>query len=450
MAPAAAPFDYAGALAYISSTGRFGIKMGLDRTRALLDEVGAPDQGMTGALVAGTNGKGSTCAFLSSILSHSGLRVAAMPKPHLVSYTERVVVDGVPITETDFAAAVGAMVPAVEAVTPAHGAPTEFEILTALALRHTRDEGADVLVCEVGMGGRLDATNITDLGVKVITSIALDHQRYLGDTIPEIAMEKAGIIRAGDLVVTGPLPTEAMAVVEARCAAAGAELAREGADFWALSTASGWEGGSFDFEATPDHWLRPLTSLSTTLLGLHQVHNAAVAVAAAQAVRRRHGLIVSDDAIRTGVAAATWPGRLEVFDGAPRVVVDGGHNPAAVDAVVDAVTTLGTDGPPLLLFGAMQDKDVVGMLSRLPRHWAAVFTNVADPRALPAHELWALAAGTGREGDDAEGDVEAALRLARGRAGAAGTVLVLGSLYLAGAVRALLTQGGQATVGGWD
>ena len=433
------PFDYPRALEYIASTGRFGIKMGLERTRALLDEVGAPDRGMRGVLVAGTNGKGSTCAFLASILRAAGFRVAEMPKPHLVSYTERVVVDARPISERMFARAVTAMVAPIERVTPAHGSPTEFEILTALALRHARDRGADLLVCEVGMGGRLDATNVTDLGVKVITSIDLDHQRYLGDTIAEIAAEKAGIIRVGDIVVAGSLAADALEVVEARCAEAGAELVRAGREFAVAGVRTSWDGTVLGFEGAPGGWLRSLPRLATSLLGPHQARNAAVAVAAAQAIARRHQLEVDDTALREGIAAARWPGRLERFRGDSDVVIDGGHNPAAVTAAIGAVRELGTPAAPVVLFGAMGDKDLAGMVALLPSTWPAVFTQVAEERAIPAADLLRLAVEHGRTGDEAEADVGSALELARARAGSGGLVLVLGSLYLAGAVRSLLT-----------
>ena len=432
------PFTYPQALEYIASTGRFGIKMGLDRTRALLDAVGAPDRGMRGALVAGTNGKGSTCAVLASIMRTAGLRVAEMPKPHLVSYTERVVVDARPISERMFARAVTAMVAPIEAVTPAHGAPTEFEILTAMALRFARNRRADLLVCEVGMGGRLDATNVTNLGVKVITSIDLDHQRYLGDTIAQIAAEKAGIIAPGDIVIAGPLAGDARDVVEARCREMGAELLLATRDFTVTSLLTSWEGTVLALEAAPGGWIRSLPRLATSLLGPHQAQNAAVAAVAAQAIARRQQLDLTDTAIREGIAATRWPGRLERFSGNPDVVIDGGHNPAAVSAVTQAIAALGTEVPPVLLFGAMADKDLAGMVALLPLNWAAVFTQVPEERAVPAAALLEVARGMGRDADEASPDLGTALQRARARAGQGGVVLVLGSLYLAGAVRALL------------
>ncbi|MEA2683373.1 MAG: dihydrofolate synthase / folylpolyglutamate synthase [Chloroflexota bacterium] len=431
--------DYDEALRYITSTGRFGIKLGLDRTRALLDAVGAPDRGMRGALVAGTNGKGSTCAFMCGMLQAAGLRVASMPKPHLSSYTERVVVDGQPIGEAEFAAAVSALVPAIEAVTPEHGAPTEFEILTTLALRHARDRGADLLVCEVGMGGRLDATNVTDLGVKVITGIDLDHQQYLGNSIAEIAAEKAGIIRPGDVVVSGPLSADALAVVAGRVAAAGAEQWQAGRDFEVRLAGSGWDGVGLDVEAPDGSPVNAVAGLRTTMLGAHQAANAGLAVVAVQALAARLAMDVTETAIRDGVRRTVWPGRLELFGGSPRVLVDGAHNPAAIAAVVAAVSDLvAPPGEVQVVFGAMSDKDTGAMLSALPTAWPAVFTAVDEARALPAADLLAAARAMGRDGDTQAADIDGAIRESSRRAGPDGLVLVLGSLYLAGEARGAL------------
>jgi dihydrofolate synthase / folylpolyglutamate synthase len=403
--------------------------------------VGAPDRGLRGVLVAGTNGKGSTCAFISAVLRQAGLPSAAMPKPHLVSYTERVTVDGVPISEGEFASAVTAMVAAIDRVSPVHGPPTEFEILTAVALRHARDRGVDLLVCEVGMGGRLDATNVTDLGVKVITGIDLDHMRYLGTTIPQIAAEKAGIVRAGDLVVCGRLAPGALAVVEARCRQVGAALWLAGRDFDTQAGGSDWDGIGFDFSAPPGTPLHSLSGLTSAMLGRHQVGNAGLAVAAVQAMSLRHGLRVDNAALRGGIAATRWPGRLERIPGHPTVLIDGGHNPAAITAVVAAIKELAPSRTPVILFGAMADKDVPAMLDQLPGEWPAVFTAVAEGRALPSRELLSIAAGRGRTHDVDCRDVGSALAEASRRAGADGTVVVLGSLYLAGDVRRRLTNG---------
>ncbi|HXA43503.1 MAG TPA: folylpolyglutamate synthase/dihydrofolate synthase family protein [Candidatus Solibacter sp.] len=427
--------DYHEALDYISASGRFGIKMGLERTRALLDAMGAPDQGLLGVLVAGTNGKGSTCANLVACLRAAGYRVGSMPKPHLQSYTERVQVDGVPISEADFAHMIQLLQPVVELVAADHGQATEFEMLTAGAIRYLRDQQIDYLVCEVGMGGRLDSTNVLDLGVKVITNVDLDHMQYLGASVVEIATEKAGIIRANDIVVTGRLGDDAEAVVRARAEEVGARL--WGLDRgWTMETESlGWDGSRFAAGDSTTY----VSGLETRLLGPYQAVNAAVAMTAMFAMAERHGTRFSEDDIRSGLRAATNPGRLELVDGSPPVLIDGGHNPAAVKAVVEAVQELvaGEGGPRrvVVLFGAMADKDWESMEQLLPAEWPVVFTAVDEERAEPPVKLLEVADQTGREQAQAVEGSAAALDAALAAAAEDGMVLVVGSLYLAGEVR---------------
>jgi dihydrofolate synthase/folylpolyglutamate synthase len=394
--------------------------------RALLSELGDPQKGLRGALVAGTNGKGSTCAFLESILRAAGLRTGMMPKPHLSSYTERIQVDGEPIPEADFAAAVSEIRPAVARVGARLGAPTEFEILTALAIAHLAPR-IDVLVCEVGMGGRLDATNVLELGVAVLTNVALDHQRYLGETIEKIAAEKAAIIKPGDRVVSG-CEDPARAVLESAATGAGAAVWQLGQDVVAEGRPAGWEGSV----ATITVAGREYRDLAVPLLGPWQVTNAALAVAAATA------LDVDGAAVAAGVAATRWPGRLEVIGEGPAVVLDGGHNPAALDRVVPYLAELLAGRPVALVFGAMEDKDLASMLTRL-RGLApaiAVFTRArsAVPRAAAPADL-ALYWGAGAMAVE---DSAAALEIARQAAGAGGVVLACGSLYLVGELRDLL------------
>jgi dihydrofolate synthase / folylpolyglutamate synthase len=430
--------DYEEALDYIAASGRFGIKMGLERTRSLLDALGSPDAGLRGVLVAGTNGKGSTCAHIVSCLTAAGYRVGSMPKPHLQSYTERVQVDARPISQAEFAVMVSGLRPVVQAVAKEHGQATEFEMLTAGAIGYLRDQQIDYLVCEVGMGGRLDATNALDLGVKVITTIDLDHTRYLGDTIASIAAEKAGIIRAGDIVVTGQLRPEADDVVRDRAREMGATVWGLGQEIRVTSESLGWRGSAFSIEVPPS----PFTRFETRLLGVHQAANAAAAVAALQAMALRLGLRIGRGQIRRGLVAARWPGRLELVKGRPRVLIDGAHNPAAVQAVVEAVRDLqaGEGGARrvVVLFGAMADKDWRTMLALLPSEWPAVFTAVEQKRALRAYDLLAEADALGRQQDQVIDGSAAALEAARGIAGLDGVVLVLGSLYLAGEVRQAL------------
>ncbi|MFY9614615.1 MAG: Mur ligase family protein, partial [Candidatus Dormiibacterota bacterium] len=309
--------DYASAVSYLESSGRFGIKLGLERVRALLDVLGSPDEGMRGVLVGGTNGKGSTCAHLVSILASAGYRVGSMPKPHLQSYTERVCIDGMPISEAEFARMVTSIRPAIDEVAHELGQPTEFEMLTAGAVKHMREAGVDWLVCEVGLGGTLDATNVLDLGVKVITNVDLDHMQYLGGDIASIAEQKAGIIRDGDLVITGRLDPAAEAVTRRRAGDAGAELWELGQNLKLTVDETSWKGSRFHVQVPPDSDV--MWNLETRMLGAHQAENAALAVAAAYAVYSRWGGRLGRAHVRKGLFRTNWPGRLELVRGHPRV-----------------------------------------------------------------------------------------------------------------------------------
>ena len=400
----------------MTSLGRFGVKLGLDRTRAILDAAGNPQAGLRGALVAGTNGKGSTAAMLSAILQHGGHRVGTMPSPHLVSYTERIQVDGAPISEPEFAAAIDAVRPLLDGVAAELGPPTEFEILTTAALIHLSSR-CDRLVVEVGMGGRLDSTNVLDLGVAVITNVALDHMRYLGDTVEQIAGEKAGIIKPGNLVITGA-EGAALEVVEGAAAGAGAELWRLGAELRLEARWRGWDGMEIDLRGPGfEH-----SGLRVPLLGSHQAANAALAVAAA------HRLGEAPD----GLASARWPGRLEPFGEHPRVLLDGGHNPAALARLAEDVPRLAEGRPVTAVFGIMADKDLPACLAELRRlrPAAVVFTAVDSPRAATPEDLVAAWGG----GEAVAGAIAAARRGVE-LAGRDGLVLVCGSLYLVGEVR---------------
>src|SRR5256886_9106627 len=220
---------YQESLDYLTSLGRFGIKLGLERTEALLRALGDPQELFQGALVAGTNGKGSVCAMLASVVQSAGYRVGLMPKPHLVSYTERIQVNQRPIAEDDFAALLTEVQPVINKVAAELGPPTEFEILTSAALYYFARAGIDLLVCEVGLGGRLDSTNVLDLGVSVITNIALDHTQHLGSTLEAIAAEKAGILKPESIAITGAQPP-ALAVIQAAAAGQAIPLLRLGGE----------------------------------------------------------------------------------------------------------------------------------------------------------------------------------------------------------------------------
>jgi len=417
---------YPEALAYISRIGRFGMKLGTERTRAILDRIGGPDRGLTGALIAGTNGKGSTAACLASILQAAGHVVGFMPKPHLVSYTERIQVNGIPITERDFAQALEDLKPTLQAIADDMGPATEFEMLTAMALAYLAPR-ADRLVCEVGLGGRLDATNALDLGLAVITNVDLDHQKYLGDTIEAIANEKAAIIKPGNRVVTG-CEGAALAIVEDYARLAGATPWRLGAEIQVESSSRGWDGHLVSV-AGPGFEHRRLV---VPLVGDYQPANAALAVATAHLLDD-----VMVDAVRKGLAQTSWPGRLQLIATRPRVVLDGGHNPAAMTKSGISLRRLIGSERLVTVFSMLSERDPAALLAALqtlrPDH--AIFTEAtsAAGHSVPALELASMF------GHDAEAVLppEAALDRAKELAGPDGNVLVCGSLYLVGELLAL-------------
>jgi dihydrofolate synthase / folylpolyglutamate synthase len=419
---------YQEALAFISQQGRFAMKLGTERTRALLDRIGAPDRQLQGALVAGTNGKGSTGVCLTSILRAAGRSVGFMPKPHLISYTERIELNGRPISEEEFAATLVSLMPALDAIAAEMGPATEFEMLTAMAVEYLAPR-IDVLVCEVGLGGRLDATNALDLGVAVITNVDLDHQKYLGNTIAEIAREKAAIIKPGDRVVTG-CEGEALEIVEARAAEMDAPVWRLGREITVESRALGWDGHAIDVSG-PGFAHR---DLRLSLVGDYQPQNAALAVAAAHLL---DGAGIDDVAVRTGLAAARWPGRLQVIAERPRVILDGGHNPAAMVKAGAALRRLIGSERLVAVFAMLSERDPAELLAALRtlRPDAVVFTEPAsahghaiEPETLD--EIYGPGAYVARPAG-------AALQRAIELAGTEGNVLVCGSLYLVGEILAL-------------
>jgi dihydrofolate synthase / folylpolyglutamate synthase len=423
------PLTYRESLNFLVGTGSRGIKAGLERTVALLAALDHPERELRGVLVAGTNGKGSVSAMVDSVVRRAGLRSVLLVKPHLCSYRERIVIDGEDIAEREFAALVERIMPAVEAVEPEVGAPTQFEILTALGILAAAEHRPDVVVCEVGLGGRLDSTNVLDLGVAAITNVAMDHTQYLGDTVAQIAAEKAGILKPGNDSVTGA-GGDALQVVRDRAAQVGVRSLRVvGEDIRAEGRSLGRAGTEVDVVAGDYR-----ATLHVPLPGVFQAGNVAVAVGIALALRDR-GMAIPDQAIAAGIAEVRWPARLQWINGSPVLIVDGGHNPAALHAVLPAVREMSEERPLSILFGAMADKDVAAMLDELrPLGAPPVFTQMGTPRAMPAVEL-ARMWGAGARAISSLPD---ALQAARMLAGRQGAVFVCGSLYLAGDVLRLL------------
>jgi len=410
---------YDAALDYVSSLRRFGVKLGLERMHAILDQLGHPERHKRGALIAGTNGKGSTSAYLDSILRARGFHTGMTPSPHLSSYTERVQFDAEPISEDAFAAAVTKLRELVAPVVGRMGESTEFEFLIAMAIWWLAPR-TDRLVIEIGMGGRLDSTNVLDLGVAVITNVTYDHRRHLGRTVRKIAGEKAGIIKPGNVVVTAATGTALSVIEQAAVDARAADLWRLGKEIHLRARWRGWDGSELDVSGPGFSY----SGLRIGLVGLFQPANAALAVAAAHALGD-----ATPEAVRRGLASTRWRGRIERVGA--RLVLDCAHNQDGMRQLVRSLRRLLGAAPVTVVFAAMADKEVERVLAELRKLKPAdvVFTLPASASRALAPETLAEMWGTpGRHLRPAS----MALAWARELAGPDGWVVVCGSLFLVG------------------
>ncbi len=431
--------DYVATLERLQARGRFGMRLGLERTRALLSALGDPHVGLRGVLIGGTNGKGSTQAMVASVLREGGLRVGQTPKPHLVSYRERIQLNGEPISVDDFCVLLDEVMATDEKLVAGHGPSTEFEVLTSAAFLHFARVGVDVGVIEVGIGGRLDATNVWQGGVSAITNVALDHMEVLGPTIEAIATEKSMIIKSGDVAAITGAAEPGLAVLKRRARDVDVPLdvvqalVVDGMDRSGLRTRTPTGG--------------PLT---IGLLGGHQAANAAVAWGILEGLEAAGIATVALEQRQRGFANARWPGRLELISraGWPTVLLDGAHNPHGIAALADALSTLLPQlpgGAPTVVMAVManhwQDQMLDPLIPVLTGA-AIIATSVpGSPNSLApgrlAHE-WGPGARAIVDPDTA---IDAAVAATQA---AGGMLIVCGSLYLVGHVRALLTDSAPA------
>ena len=429
--------NYDEAIAYLATLNRFGIRLGLDRVRDLCAVLGNPERRLQVVHLAGTNGKGSTAAMLASILEAAGYRGGLYTSPYLERFSERIRVGSQEISPEAVAEGTAAVVRAVEEVTARGGElPTEFEAVTALAFRFYDMEGADPVVLETGLGGRHDATNVFERPLATaITGIAMDHMDRLGDTLEQIAWEKAGILKAGVPLVTGTMPGEAWTVVADEAAALGCPVVRAGVDLVWEGRETSWDGQVLDLH-TPR---REYRGLRIGLLGPHQLGNAAVAVALAE-VLDEAGYRIGEEGIRRGLTVARWPGRVEVISREPLTILDGAHNPDGARALRRALEEVLPGGKVALVTAVMVDKNAGEILAELAPVVARVFpVRVNNLRSMALEDLAAAAEGLGLPMELAP-DLPSALNAAREGVlkGQADAVLVAGSLYLVGEARGKL------------
>ncbi len=413
---------YEQALEYIDRISWLGTKPGLTRVGELLEKLGDPQKKLRFVHVAGTNGKGSVSAMLASILRAAGYRTGLFTSPYLQRFNERMQLDGIPIGDEALAGIIERVKPIADKM---QDPCTEFELTTAAAMLWFAEDGADVVVLEVGLGGRLDATNVIDASeCDVITNIGLDHTTVLGDTTEQIAYEKAGIMKAAHVVSYVQTP-EVTAVLKAQAKLKGLKLTF--ADFGKLTCVdNSVSGQKFHYGIGPEYEL--------PLLGEHQRRNAAVVLEAVEVLRQR-GFAIGDDAVTYGFRSVRWPGRFEVISVSPLVVVDGAHNPQGIMTVADNLTTYFPNEWRVLLIGVLADKDwsaMVDILAPLANAFVVVPPN--SPRALRP-QLLCEALGKYGKHAIARDSVADGVRTALNLSGANGMVCATGSLYMIGQIR---------------
>ena len=429
---------YTDAVSYLYSLQKHGIKLGLDTMAALMERLGMPQVRYPSFHIAGTNGKGSTAALTAAILQAGGYRVGLYTSPHLVEFRERIRVNGRMVAESDIAR----LTDRIKALTEPELSPTFFEFTTAMALQYFADSSVDVAVLEVGLGGRFDATNVVSPLACAITTIALDHQEYLGTTLESVAFEKAGIIKRSVPTILGRLPDAARDTIERIAFERHAPILCLGRDFHV----DGETPARFRYWSADVRY----DGLTCPLLGAHQVDNCASAVALVEAARPQQ-LAVAEPAIRAGLREVQWEGRLEVVAEKPLTILDGAHNPSAAEALAGYLRRFRRENPSsrvILVLAMMRDKDhsgYVGLFKGLVD--AVVLTQAELKRSATADELRTVI-GEMLPQVRIRSRVSDALSAARELARSHDMICVTGSLMLIGEVKALLRGSGVSPLRG--
>lgn len=405
----------------------------LGRTRWLLDAVGAPDRSIRTALIAGTKGKGSTSALLESAVRASGVRTGLYTQPHLRHYRERIRLDGAPIEPAPFCALAGRFREPVERLSrerPEAGEPTTFEITTAMALAAFADHDAEVAVVEVGLGGRLDATNCLSPTVSVITNISYDHTQILGGTLARIATEKAGIARPGVPLISAPQRPSARQTVSRICRLLGTPC-RFVAPFESANGSQNRGGQRICLRL----FGQSVGEAFLALEGPHQRENAAVAVAAAEVLAEQGLVDLTSESLRRGLEGVRWPGRYEVVPGVPRIILDAAHNGRSAERLAETLRDE-SFGKLWLVLGVLRDKDARGVLRPLlPIMAGVIVTTSQSPRALPVSDLVSECHRLGARRIERAGSVRDALAVARSRAAPDDVICVTGSMTVVAEAR---------------
>ena len=431
--------EYSAAAAYLEGLTDYEISpaaaynaanFDLRRVEILLREMGQPHRGRKTVHIAGTKGKGSTAAMISSILVSAGYRTGLFTSPHLYTWQERIAVNGRPVTKRDFAHLAGAVQKHIEAISreARFGKITTFEALTAMVFLYFRDKGTAFQVLETGMGGRLDATNVVDPDVCILTSISFDHTQVLGDTLAKIAAEKAGIIKPGCTVISAPQQPEALAVIAAQCRLSGCKLVLAGEDIKWKRLSGDLKGQTLSVRGRNDSY-----KLHIPLLGDHQLENACLAVAAAEALSQQGAGVTVDNIVR-GLDSVKWPARLQVLKRVPLLVIDGAHNAHSMKVLLESIKKYFPYKKLHVIFGSSSDKDIDGMAKALAgAAGKVIITSSCHPRAAAAEQLARVFRQHGIR-TDIKPDAPQALSAGLAASSDDDLILATGSLFLAAEV----------------
>lgn len=417
---------------YLEGVNQYEIKLGLETIHKLLEYLGSPQLQLKCIHITGTNGKGSTLAFVNHMLMAAGYKVGLYTSPALEFFNERLQINGCPIEDHALSEVTQVVKEAAQQmVTEGFSEPTEFELVTAMAFVYFKSQKVDFVLLEVGMGGRQDATNVLDYAlVSVITPIALDHTDYLGDTLGKIAYEKGGIIKRGTRVVIHPQVDEAYEVIKRICEEKQVPLRVAPTETIEI-IAESREGLSFNFKGT---------AYEITMLGAHQTRNAAVAISVIEAINETGLFNISTEAVLKGLKSAKWKGRMEVMSQRPLVLIDGAHNLHGAKSLAETLKTLFSDKKIIAVVGILGDKDVSGVLNELmPLVEQVICTEPTNPRKMEAEKLEKMVSEYGLVTHlerDLRKAFQGALTLEKDTDNA--MILCFGSLYLIGQLRGVI------------
>lgn len=417
---------YEHAIEWIHARLRLGIKPGLSRMEWMLEKLDHPERRIKTIHVGGTNGKGSTVTFLRSILQTAGFRVGTFTSPYFEQFNERISINGQPITDEELVELTNVIKPLADELDQTElGGPTEFEVITAMSIYYfAKISPVDVVIYEVGLGGRFDSTNVIHPLLSIITSIGLDHTAILGDTYEEIAFEKAGIIKNGVSVITGVKQPGALDVIRKKALETKSPMYHLGNEFTAVSRESLERGEEFSFSSL----FGQLENLRTTMIGSYQVDNAACAVMASQVLANYYSFIIEENHIRKGLIEAYWPGRLEILSENPFVLIDGAHNEEGINALASEINSRFADKKISILFAALKDKKLDKMIATLEAAADQLtFTTFDFPRAASAEEL--IEVGSKHLNNDIAADYQEFLAVKINELKSDEILVVTGSLY---------------------